>query len=593
MNIKYIRVFRRCYLLFAGLSGTILSYGQKPEHPNVILVITDDQGYGDFGCTGNPNIKTPVLDNLSKASIRFSKFYVCPVCAPTRAGLMTGRYSLRTGVRDTYNGGAMMASSEITIAEMLKKFGYTTGIFGKWHLGDNFPMRPMDQGFDESVIHLSGGMGQPGDITTWERGDSSYFDPVLWHNGIREKYKGYCTDIFAGEALKFIETSRNKPFFCYIAFNAPHTPLQVPDEYYNRYKGSDPSAGFPPNSGNFIEMSEKDKEDARKVYAMVTNIDDNMGRLLKKLDELHLSEHTIVIFMTDNGPQQRRFNAGLRGLKSSVYQGGIRVPFWIKYPQFQNNCSDIEFPSANIDVFPTLAELCHAEIPTGRKLDGISLVPLLTGKNPTVKNRSLFFYWSRHSPELYNNMAIQKGKYKLVAHTEHNAPIDKFQLYNLDNDPGEQNNIVSDFPSLAEELRKEMELTFRELAGSENLLDRPRIEVGTLLENPVVLNRNDADGQWGIWEQDEIFGLWRLKINEGKYTIRFRFIQPLPPGGKMMAEFGSFIIQSKNDKNGLTLLEVKDVFLPEMKCDFIPFYQHGNKRIFPWWAELEKTGEAT
>jgi len=587
MNLKSNRLLRQGCFLFAGLSGAFFSCGQEQEHPNVILVITDDQGYGDLGCTGNPNIKTPVLDNLSKESIRFSKFYVCPVCAPTRAGLMTGRYSLRTGVRDTYNGGAMMAASEVTIAEMLKKSGYTTGIFGKWHLGDNYPMRPCDQGFDESVIHLSGGMGQPGDITTWERGDSSYFDPVLWHNGIRKEYKGYCTDIFAGEALKFIESNKNRPFFCTIAFNAPHTPLQVPDEYYNRYKGSDPSAGFPPNSANFPEMSEKDKEDARRVYAMVTNIDDHMGRLLKKLDELQLSEQTIVIFMTDNGPQQRRFNAGLRGLKSSVYEGGIRVPFWIRYPVFQNNHKDIEYPAANIDVFPTLAELCHAEIPSGRKLDGISLVPLLTGKQPAVKNRSLFFYWSRHSPEMNNNMAIMKGNYKLVANTEYNAPIAKFQLYDLDNDPYEQDNIVGNYPGKAEELRQEMEMTFRDLVGSENLSNRPRIEVGTHHENPVILNRNDADGQWGIWEQEEIFGLWRLKINEGKYTIRFRFIQPLPPGGKMMMEFGSFIIQAKNEDSGMSILEIKDVSLPEMTCDFIPFYQSGNKRIFPLWAEME------
>jgi arylsulfatase A-like enzyme len=215
-----------------------------PEHPNVILIITDDQGYGDFGYTGNTHVKTPVLDNLARQSIRFSNFYVCPVSAPTRAGLMTGRYSLRTGVRDTYNGGAMMASSEVTIAEILKAAGYVTGHFGKWHLGDNYPMRPTDQGFDESVMHLAGGMGQPGDFTTWPRGDSSYFDPVLWHNGKQQRYNGYCTDIFAGEAIRFIEENKSRPFFCYLAFNAPHTPLQVPDDYYKIYRNMDPSTGF-------------------------------------------------------------------------------------------------------------------------------------------------------------------------------------------------------------------------------------------------------------------------------------------------------------------------------------------------------------
>ena len=218
-------------LLTAGLTGAPSVAAQPENRPNVILIITDDQGYGDFGFTGNPHVKTPVLDNFAKQSIRFNNFYVCPVSAPTRAGLMTGRYSLRTGVRDTYNGGAMMASSEVTIAEMLREGGYATGIFGKWHLGDNYPMRPCDQGFDESLIHLAGGMGQPGDFTTWPRGDSSYFDPVLWHNGKQQKYDGYCSDIFTSNAVDFLEKNRSRPFFCYLAFNAPHTPLQVPERY--------------------------------------------------------------------------------------------------------------------------------------------------------------------------------------------------------------------------------------------------------------------------------------------------------------------------------------------------------------------------
>jgi arylsulfatase A-like enzyme len=190
-----------------------LCFSQTETRPNVILIITDDQGYGDLGYTGNPHVKTPVLDRFASESIRFNEFYVSPVCAPTRSSLMTGRYSLRTGVRDTYNGGAIMAPGEITIAEMLKSAGYNTGIFGKWHLGDNYPSRPNDQGFDESLIHLSGGMGQVGDFTTWFQGDSSYYNPVLWHNGKQEKYDGYCTDIFAEQAIGFIEKNQAVAFF--------------------------------------------------------------------------------------------------------------------------------------------------------------------------------------------------------------------------------------------------------------------------------------------------------------------------------------------------------------------------------------------
>jgi arylsulfatase len=308
MNFKTKLALALAMLL--GLSKFGLS--QSVEHPNVIIIITDDQGYGDLGVTGNPHVKTPVIDKFANENIRFDKFYVSPVCAPTRSSLMTGRHSLRTGVRDTYNGGATMAANEVTIAEMLKQANYTSGIFGKWHLGDNYPSRPNDQGFDESLIHLSGGMGQVGDFTTYFQFNKSYFDPVLWHNGKTQAYKGYCSDIFADEAVRFIEKNKNNPFFCYLSFNAPHTPLQVPDEYYEMYKNIDPSKGFEKDERPFPNMTEKDKEDARKVYAMVSNIDDNIGKVLDKLDELNNMHNTQYIIMTYNGPQQRRYVSGMR-----------------------------------------------------------------------------------------------------------------------------------------------------------------------------------------------------------------------------------------------------------------------------------------
>ena len=572
----------------AGIAGFSVLSAQLVKHPNVILIITDDQGYGDLGINGNPHVKTPVLDYLARQSTRFNNFYVCPVSAPTRAALMTGRYSLRTGVRDTYNGGAMMASSEVTIAEMLRNAGYVTGQFGKWHLGDNYPMRPIDQGFDESLMHLGGGMGQPGDITTWPKKDSSYFNPILWHNGKKQKFNGYCSDIFTCEAIRFIEKNKDQPFFCYLAFNAPHTPLQVPEEYYNNYRNLDPSAGFGNDKRPFPVMSERDKEDARRVYAMVTNIDDNVGRLLNKLDELKIDEKTIVIFMTDNGPQQRRYNAGLRGLKSSVYRGGVRVPLWIRYPGTRKSGIDIEATAANIDIFPTLADICNARIADGLEIDGINLAPLLRGQKLSTDDRSLFFYWTRHSPELYTNIALQKGRYRLVGNTDHDASVDKFELFDIEQDPYEQISILNDNIARAVELKKELDLLFTELARSENLIDRPRIETGMSNENPVVLNRNDADGQWGIWEQSEIHGFWRVMINEGMYNFRFKFIEPVPSGGKMMLEIGVFINQMKNDKGDTDLIEMKDVKLPSIKCDFVPFYLSGTRRIFPLWVEIER-----
>lgn len=565
-----------------------MCFSQTETRPNVILIITDDQGYGDLGYNGNPHVKTPVLDRFANESIRFNEFYVSPVCAPTRSSLMTGRYSLRTGVRDTYNGGAIMAPSEITIAEMLKSAGYNTGIFGKWHLGDNYPSRPNDQGFDESVIHLSGGMGQVGDFTTWFQGDSSYYNPVLWHNGKMEKYSGYCTDIFAEQAIGFIERNSQSPFFCYLSFNAPHTPLQVPDKYYQQYKNIDPTKGFENDKRPFPKMNEKDKEDARKVYAMVSCIDDNLGKLFSKLDELKISNNTIVIFMTDNGPQQARYVAGMRGLKSSVYRGGVRVPFYLRYPAKYHGNKDIETTSAHIDILPTLAEICNTQLPDDRTIDGKSLMPLLNGNQVEWAGRSLFFYWTRRYPELYNNISLQKGNFKLVGQTDYNADITDFELFDIKKDAFEQKNIVFEKKDIAEQMKTELDRLYNELISSENMINQPRIIVGNKNENPVYLNRNDADGERGIWAQEEVHGKWLVGITEGFYNVRFKFIQPVAAGGRMYLETGTIINQMKNEKDKTNIIEMNRVYLKEMNCELVPFYAVGNKNIFPFWVELER-----
>jgi arylsulfatase len=437
-------------------------------------------------------------------------------------------------------------------------------------------------------MHLGGGMGQPGDITTYFRGDSSYFDPVLWHNGSRESYKGYCSDIFADQAMGFIEKNKNNPFFCYLAFNAPHTPLQVPEKYYNMYRDIDPSKGFENDSRPFKTMSEKDKEDARKVYAMVSNIDDNIGRILKKLDDLRLAENTVVIFMTDNGPQQQRYVAGMRGLKGSVYRGGVRVPFYIRYPALKRTNLDIENTAAHIDVLPTIAAICSAQAPSDRKIDGVSLLPLMKGLKNEEKERSLFFYWTRHSPELYNNIALQRGKYRLIGNTDYNSAPGKFELFDIEKDPYEQINLVNELPTVAAELKSELDVKFMELVSSPVMTEKVYINVGTKYENPVILNRNDADGQWGVWEQEEAYGTWRVLITEGRYNMRFRFVKPVPAGGRMMVETRSFINQLKNNIPGLEVLEMKNIYLPSMKCDFTPFYISGNRKILPLWVEIER-----
>lgn len=568
-------ISRIIFLLILFISCT----KQVEQKPNIILIITDDQGYGDIGYNGNPHIKTPNLDLLATNSMRFNNFYVSPVCAPTRSSLLTGRYSLRTGVTDTYNGGAMMSNDEITLAEILKENNYQTGIFGKWHLGDNYPFRPTDQGFHESLIHLSGGIGQVGDFTNYYKGNRSYFDPILWHNNEQKKYEGYCSDIFTDEAIKFIEENKSNQFFCYLSFNAPHTPLQVPDKYYDLYKNVDPSVI---SESEKISMTEKNVLDAKRIYGMVTNIDDNVGKLVSKLKELNIDKNTILIFMTDNGPQQFRYVSNLRGLKSSVYNGGIKVPFYLSYPKIHDAGLDIDNFSAHIDVLPSLLDLCDIETPKNIKIDGKNFL------NKSREERSFFSYWTRKSPELYQNMSLNKGNYKLVGNTNYDSPIERFELFDIDNDPYEMENLIENKKELAIQMKLEMDNIYNELINSKNIKNKPRIIIGSEFENPTYLNRNDASGQRGIWAQNEIFGFWRIKALSGKYNFRFKFNNLNLTSGEMVIEVGSQVYSKKVevDDNGYALME--NIHLNEGEFDLTPLFRYERKNIFPFWVEINK-----
>ena len=550
------------------------------KKPNVIIVITDDQGYGDIGYNGNTHIITPNLDKFAGESIRFNNFNVSPVCAPTRSSLLTGRYSLRTGVTDTYNGGAIMSTNEITLAEIFNDNNYKTGIFGKWHLGDNYPSRPSDQGFQESLIHLSGGIGQVGDFTNYYKGSTSYFDPILWLNNKQKKYDGYCSDVFTDEALKFIEKNKDNQFFCYLSFNAPHTPLQVPDQYFKMYENIDPTIV----DDKRLNMNKKNILDAKKIYGMVTNIDENFGKVINKLDELNLRENTIVIFLTDNGPQQPRYISNLKGLKSQVYDGGIKVPFYLNYPKIHNEGQDLEFFSAHIDILPTLVKLCDVPVPDDRIIDGIDLFDNKINK----LEREFFSYWTRKSPELYRNMSLNAGNYKLVGNTDYNSPIEKFELYNLELDPYETQNIILSQRNTGLEMKSRMDEIYNELINSKNLLNKPRITIGTTNENPTFLNRNDASGQRGIWNQNEVFGFWKVKFETGLYNFKFKFNNLDISDGEMTLELGNNVYRKKVniDKNGFALMKQIKVF--EGKYDLTPFFSLGRKNILPFWIEIER-----
>lgn len=582
-------------LVILFFATTLFLIAQKSDRPNVVIIMTDDQGIGDFGFMGNPYIETPTLDQLATESIHMTNFYVSPVCAPTRSSLMTGRYSLRTGVHDTYNGGAMMAGSEITIAEYFKEAGYTTGIFGKWHLGDNYPMRPSDQGFDESLIHKSGGIGQVGDLDNYFAFDSSYFDPVLFRNNERIQTQGYCSDVFTDGALGFVEENRDSPFLLYLAFNAPHTPLQVPQKYLDRYEdlsqkiNAESNADFFPN-----KLSDKQLDDAKRVYAMVTNIDDNISRLIETLKAQGIYDDTIIVFLTDNGPQQNRYKAGFRGLKSSVYEGGVRVPLLIRYPRLGTR--KVSTNLAHFDIMPTLMDLAGLNPPDD--VDGSSFASILMGEgdDSSFQDRPLFLYWRRGFPEAYQNVAVIKGDYKWVAQQDEDVPISESMLFNLKNSENESKNSIESEPEAALNLKDEFDLWLQEMRLSPNLLEPVRIGIGSEEEPTTILNRNDAGGMPGIWAQDELFGYWSVEVlNSGYYDVQIKFLN-LVKDGRVLFKIAPTQVSKGVDESGKKTVEFSRVYLQEGKYQLESWFdRRANERldqkggiVFPFSLEVSR-----
>lgn len=491
--------------------------------PNVVLIMTDDQGYGDLGLHGNPKIRTPYLDRLAKQGIELTHFYVSPVCSPTRASLLTGRYNYRTGAIDTYLGRSLMYRDEVTVAEMLRAAGYRTGIFGKWHLGDNYPLRAIDQGFDEALVNRGGGIGQASDPP----GGSHYTDPILQHNGRGLQTKGYVSDVITNAAMAFIaKEERQPPFFVYLAFNCPHTPLEAPEEEYRQYRKMDLSNGrFPPAGQPLPEKTNTD--DIARVYAMVSNIDANVGRLLAQLDKLHLTRNTIVVFLTDNGPPQPRYNAGLRGRKGSVYEGGIRVPCFVRWPARLPADKKIDATAAHIDLLPTLLSACDVEKPAGVALDGVDLMPLLSGQQQSLPERTLCFQWHRGDvPEMNRACAARRGRFKLLQPLGSNGEALpaalKFELYDIEADPYELHDLAAAQPDVVARLRRDYETWFKNVSSTRGYAP-PKIVLGTLHENPVVLTRQDLRGAGAVGVLDSN-GHWEVEVaTAGKYDVTLSF----------------------------------------------------------------------
>jgi arylsulfatase A-like enzyme len=467
--------------------------------------MTDDQGYGDLGCHGNRQIRTPNLDALYAESVRMTDYHVDPTCSPTRSALITGRYSSRTGVWHTIMGHSILHKDETTIAQAFQKAGYRTGIFGKWHLGDCWPYRPQDRGFEEVLIHGGGGVGQTPDY--W---GNDYFDDTYWHNGEPTRFDGYCTDVWFDGALDFIQANRERPFFAYVATNAPHGPYLVDPKYSQPYK----QAGIPSPRAEF--------------YGMITNIDENIARLRRRLDDLGLAENTILIFTTDNGSaaganNRGGFNAGMRGTKGSEYDGGHRVPFFVHWPAGGlSGGRDIDALTAHIDVLPTLAELCGVEIPDGLDLDGRSLVPLLKQSDGAGRpERTLVVHSQRiEHPEKWRKSAVMTPRWRLVNGEE---------LYDIQADPGQERDVSAEHPQVIARLRQEYDRWWEHI--DDRFDDYCRIPLGDEQANPTHFTCHDwhAEMNQVPWSQavvarnPEANGRWAVDVlRDGRYEITLR-----------------------------------------------------------------------
>ena len=410
----------------ANLNAGDLAFGAKP---NIIFIITDDQGYGDLSCHGNPILKTPNLDRLHAESARLTRFQVSPTCAPTRSSLMSGRHEFYVGVTHTIHERERMALGVPTLPEMLQKAGYSTGIFGKWHLGDQDPYRPDRRGFDEVFIHGAGGIGQSYSGSCGDAPGNKYFDPWILHNNVFEKTSGFCTDVFFKQALSWIESQKDiKRFFAYITTNAPHGPLIAPDEYKKP----------------FLQQGMSDGQAA--YYGMIVNIDDNVGRLLAKLKEWGIERETLVIFITDNGSAASwSYNAGMKGKKGSVDEGGTRVPCFFRWPGVLKPGTDVDRIAAHLDMLPTLAEITGAEPREKEKLHGRSLVPLLKDSQASWEDRYLFSHrgrWGKGQAAgaKYGPFSVRSQRWRLVG---------RQALYDMENDPEQKTNVIDKHPEVA------------------------------------------------------------------------------------------------------------------------------------------------
>ncbi len=399
-----------------GINTAIVS----ASRPNVVVILADDQGWGDLSSNGNTNLATPRIDSLATTGAVFDRFFVCPVCSPTRAEFLTGRYHLRGGVRGVSTGAERLNLDERTIADVFKAAGYATGAFGKWHNGSQYPYHPNARGFDEFYGFTSGHWG-------------AYFDPPLEHNGASVRGKGFITDDLTDRTLAFIEQNQARPFFCYVPYNTPHSPMQVPDRFYQKFVGLDLAL-------RADRLQDEDIAHTRAALAMCENIDWNVGRILDKLNELKLADDTIVVYFSDNGPNGWRWNGGMKGRKGSTDEGGVRSPFRIRWPGHIPAGKRIPQIAGAIDLLPTLTALTGVPVEARKPVDGVNLEPLLRGDATAWPDRMIFSHWNGKS-------SVRTQRYRLDA---------AGRLFDMESDPGQARDIADSEPKTAERLAMAM-----------------------------------------------------------------------------------------------------------------------------------------
>jgi len=486
----------------------------QKKRPNIVFVLTDDQGYGDLACHGNDAIETPNLDQFHSRAARFTNYHVGSTCAPTRSGILTGHYCNSAGVWHTIGGRSLLRENEWTLADALRENGYRTGHFGKWHLGDSAPYRPHERGFEETVYHGGGGIGNTGDA--W---GNDYFDDTYFVNGEPAPFTGYCTDVFFREGMRFITEHKDEPFFCYIATNAPHGPLNVEPKYVEPYLDKTPH------------------EDRARFFGMIGNIDENFGHLVAHLEHLGIADDTILVFMTDNGtatgveldaeqfPQEGpgSYNSGMRGKKGSPYEGGHRVPFFLRYTNGHIDTGrDIDQLSSYVDFMPTLLDLCEiSSTPDEHAFHGQSLLPLLNDTADAEWDERVTFCDTQRvaRPVKWRRSAAMKKDWRL---------IDGKELYDLSTDPGQHDNIAAQHPDRVIELRQAYEAWWQ-LVSEQFECDVP-IALGQD-ESPVKITTHDLRNESCdvAWNQRQVraghvcSGYWEVDIKRaGTYEIELR-----------------------------------------------------------------------